>query len=161
MQIEPLRLTINGETVDLLARPGQTLLSVLRDDLEMTGTKTNCLEAECGVCAVAMDGMVVNACLLLARQAEGHEITTIEGLAADPVGRALQASFVRCGAVQCGYCIPGMIVAARALLADNPDPGREEIREGLAGVLCRCTGYRKIVDAVRAAADDLAREGAR
>jgi aerobic carbon-monoxide dehydrogenase small subunit len=147
-----VRLTVNGEVSDLAIEPDRMLLDVLRAELGLTGVKTNCLEAECGVCTVLVDGMAVNSCTMLAVTAEGCEITTIEGLARDGGLHPLQQAFIDHGAVQCGYCIPGMILSAKAFLDENPEPTDAEIREALAGNLCRCTGYQKIVDAVRDAA---------
>ena len=159
----PIALEINGERHEALVEPDRTLLDVLRSDLGLTGTKTNCLDAECGVCTVLVDGQAVNSCLYLAVVAQGRAITTIEGLAPAGSGLApagtlhpLQAAFVEHGAVQCGYCIPGMILAAKAYLDEHPQPSEAQIREALAGNLCRCTGYQKIVDAVLAAAGRLA-----
>jgi aerobic carbon-monoxide dehydrogenase small subunit len=143
-----LTLTINGDRHEVLTEPHRTLLDVLRVDLGLTGTKENCLEAECGVCTVLLDGMAVNSCILLAAQCQGREIVTIEGLARDGALDPLQQAFIEHGAVQCGYCIPGMILSAKACLDDRPGAGAEEVREALAGNLCRCTGYQKIVDAV-------------
>ena len=152
-------LWINGETHELAAEPHRSLLSVLRDDLGLTGTKQNCLEGECGVCSVLLDGKVVNACLLLAVQCEGSRIVTIEGLEdADGGLHPLQTAFMQHGAVQCGYCIPGMIIAAKGLLDSDPRPTDAAIREAIAGVLCRCTGYQKIVAAVAAAADQMSQK---
>lgn len=150
-----LELTINGETHQLLAEPHWTLLHVLRNQIGMMGTKENCLEAECGVCTVLLDGRAVNSCLLLAGQAEGHQITTIEGLGTPENLDPLQQAFIECGAVQCGYCIPGMILTAKSFLDEIPGhvPSRQEIREAVAGTLCRCTGYGKIVDAISVSAE--------
>jgi len=148
----PLSLRVNGEAHDLAVEPHRTLLDVLRAELGITGTKENCLEAECGVCTVLLDGMAVNACIVLALQCREREVTTIEGLAAGGALHPVQQAFIDLGAVQCGYCIPGMILAARAYLDGNPTPSEAEIREALAGNLCRCTGYQKIVDAVLSAA---------
>ena len=147
-----LTLTVNGETHQVLAEPHRTLLDVLRTDLGLTGTKENCLEAECGICTVLLDGVAVNACILLAAQCPGRSIVTIEGLAAPGKMHPLQQAFIDDGAVQCGYCIPGMILAAKAYLDENPEPSEDDIREALAGNLCRCTGYQKIADAVMSAA---------
>jgi len=147
-----LELEVNGQRHEALVDPHRTLLDVLRDDLGLTGTKTNCLAAECGVCTVLVDGMAVNACLVLAATARGRAITTIEGLAREGRLHPLQQAFIDHGAVQCGYCIPGMILAAAAFLAERPSPTTDEIREALSGNLCRCTGYGKIVDAVADAA---------
>jgi aerobic carbon-monoxide dehydrogenase small subunit len=147
-----LRLAINGESHDVLVDPARTLLDVLRVDLGLTGTKENCLDAECGVCTVLLDGLAVNACIVLAVQCRDRSVVTIEGLAAGGELSPLQRAFIDHGAVQCGYCIPGMILAARACLDENPDPTEAEVREALAGNLCRCTGYQKIAEAVLAAA---------
>jgi carbon-monoxide dehydrogenase small subunit len=152
MERVPLGLRINGETHELAVEPHRTLLDVLRSDLGLTGTKENCLEAECGVCTVLLDGMAVNACIVLALQCRDREVTTIEGLAVGGALDPLQRAFIDLGAVQCGYCIPGMILAARAYLDENPRPSEADVREALAGNLCRCTGYQKIVDAVLTAA---------
>jgi carbon-monoxide dehydrogenase small subunit len=150
-----LALRINGETHEVLTEPHRTLLDVLRDDLGLTGTKENCLEAECGVCTVLLDGSAVNACILLAAQCQGRDVVTIEGLADGGQLHPLQRAFVERGAVQCGYCIPGMIVSAKAYLDECPEASEAGIREALAGNLCRCTGYQKITDAVAAAAAEL------
>ena len=147
-----LHLTINGERHDVLAEPHRTLLDVLRTDLGLIGTKENCLEAECGVCTVLLEGAAVNACILLAAQCQGRAIVTIEGLAAPGQLHPLQRAFIDHGAVQCGYCIPGMILAAKAYLDTNPEPDGDGVREALAGNLCRCTGYQRIIDAVLSAA---------
>jgi carbon-monoxide dehydrogenase small subunit len=149
---QPLTLTINGIRYDLEVEPHWTLLDVLRRELGLFGTKENCLEAECGVCTVLLDGQAVNACILLALQARGRAVTTIEGLATGDGLDPLQRAFVDLGAVQCGYCTPGMILSAHALLAEGPDPSEDEIRDAIAGNLCRCTGYVNIVRAIRQAA---------
>ena len=161
-----LHLTINGERQTVEIEPHWTLLHVLRDRLGLTGTKENCLEAECGVCTVLLDGKAVNSCILLAMQCDGRAVVTIEGLTIEGLGgperlHPLQAAFIEHGAVQCGYCIPGMILTAKSWLDEHPGlvPSEAEIREALAGTLCRCTGYQKIVDAVAAAAARLAEEG--
>ncbi len=161
MSRKSLDLVINGERHQLQVEPHWTLLQVLRTHLGMMGTKENCLEAECGVCTVLLDGKAVNSCILLAGQAEGRAITTIEGLGDPEHLHPLQAAFIEHGAVQCGYCIPGMILNAKSFLDENPgrQPSRQEIREALAGTLCRCTGYGKIVDAVAAAAQRMADKG--
>ena len=142
------RLRVNGHENAVSAPPHLTLLDVLRDVLRLTGTKECCAEGECGACTVQVEGDAVCACLVLGAEMPGHEITTIEGLA--PGGRLdpVQAAFMDAGAVQCGFCIPGMIMAARALLDHNPRPSREEIQDALSGNLCRCGGYSRIVDAV-------------
>jgi carbon-monoxide dehydrogenase small subunit len=147
-----LGLTINGERHEVLTEPHRTLLDVLRVDLGLTGTKENCLEAECGVCTVLLDGRAVNSCILLAAQCQGRAVTTIEGVARDGALDRVQQAFIDHGAVQCGYCIPGMILSARALIDEHPDADERQVREALAGNLCRCTGYQKIADAVIAAA---------
>jgi carbon-monoxide dehydrogenase small subunit len=154
----PMTLTVNGERYDIEVDADLSLLDLLRDELGLLGTKTNCLEAECGVCTVLVDGAAINSCITLALQCRGKSITTIEGLARDGQLHPLQSAFIELGAVQCGYCIPGMIMAAKALLDENPSPDETEIREGLAGTLCRCTGYQKIVDAVASAAKELRQE---
>jgi carbon-monoxide dehydrogenase small subunit len=156
----PLALSVNGEAYELLVEPDRTLLDVLRTDLGLTGTKTNCLEAECGVCTVLVDGAAVNACLVLAATVRGRAVTTIEGLAHGGTLHPVQQAFIDHGAVQCGYCIPGMIMSAVALLDETPAPTEAEIREALAGNLCRCTGYAKVVDAVAAAARTMAARSA-
>ena len=158
MSRQPLDLVINGEHHQVLVEPHWTLLQVLRSHLGMMGTKENCLEAECGVCTVLLDGKAVNSCILLAGQAEGRAITTIEGLGDPEHLHPLQAAFIEHGAVQCGYCIPGMILSAKSFLDENPGrvPSRAEVREAIAGTLCRCTGYGKIVDAIAAAAKQMA-----
>lgn len=156
-----LNVVINGEPHQLLIEPHWTLLQVLRGQIGMMGTKENCLEAECGVCTVLLDGKAVNSCILLAGQVEGRAITTIEGLGDPEHLHPLQAAFIEHGAVQCGYCIPGMILSAKSFLDENPgrQPSRAEIREAIAGTLCRCTGYSKIVDAVAAAAEHMTNKG--
>jgi len=151
-----LTLTINGQRHEVLTEPHRTLLDVLRADLGLTGTKENCLEAECGVCTVLVDGRTVNACILLAAQCQEREVRTIEGLGRDGQLHPLQRAFIEHGAVQCGYCIPAMILSAKAYLDQHPTPTEGQVREALAGNLCRCTGYQKIVDAVLAAARELA-----
>jgi aerobic-type carbon monoxide dehydrogenase small subunit (CoxS/CutS family) len=151
-----LQLTINGERHEVMTEPHRTLLDVLRVDLGLTGTKENCLEAECGVCTVLLDGHAVNACILLAAQCQGRHVLTIEGLERGGRLHPLQQAFIDHGAVQCGYCIPAMILSAKAFLDECPAPTEAQVREALAGNLCRCTGYQKIADAVLAAARDLA-----
>ncbi|HEV8615535.1 MAG TPA: (2Fe-2S)-binding protein [Methylomirabilota bacterium] len=151
-----LVLSVNGERHEVRTEPHRTLLDVLRTELGFTGTKENCLEAECGVCTVLLDGAAMNACILLAAECQGREVLTIEGLAREGELHPLQRAFIDHGAVQCGYCIPGMILAAKAYLDEHPSPTEAEVREALAGNLCRCTGYQKIAEAVLAAAGELA-----
>jgi carbon-monoxide dehydrogenase small subunit len=148
----PLALTVNGDVHEVLVEPHRSLLDVLRGELGLTGTKENCLEAECGVCTVLLDGAAVNACIVLAAECPGRAITTIEGLARPGELHPLQQAFIDHGAVQCGYCIPGMILSAKAFLDEHPAPSEAQVREALAGNLCRCTGYQKIVQAVLSAA---------
>jgi carbon-monoxide dehydrogenase small subunit len=143
-----LACTVNGDAVRLSVAPGATLLEVLRDDLELTGTKYGCGEGECGACSVMLDGRVVNSCLVLALECQGAEILTIEGLRANGRLHPIQQAFVDHGAIQCGFCTPGMIMAAYALLESNPSPTEDDVKRALEGNLCRCTGYRKIIDAV-------------
>lgn len=151
-----LSLIVNGERHEVRTEPHRTLLDVLRTDLGFTGTKENCLEAECGVCTVLLDGAAMNACILLAAECQGRQVLTIEGLAREGELHPLQRAFIDHGAVQCGYCIPGMILAAKAYLDEHPSPTEAEVREALTGNLCRCTGYQKIAEAVLAAAGELA-----
>ena len=146
-----LLLTVNGMVHEVEARPTARLLDVLRDQLGLTGTKEGCAEGECGACTVIVDGRAVNSCVMLAVQARGKEILTVEGLAPDGELDLLQQKFVEYGAVQCGYCTPGMLMSAKALLMGNPVPSEQDIRIALAGNLCRCTGYSAIVAAVKAA----------
>ncbi|MBC7223281.1 MAG: (2Fe-2S)-binding protein, partial [Anaerolineae bacterium] len=153
-----IRCTINGEVRTLQTTPSERLLDLLRREGYL-GVKHGCEDGSCGACAVLLDGRAVTACTLLAAQADGHTITTLEGIGTPKAMDALQRAFVAYGAIQCGYCTPGMIVAAKALLERNPDPTEEEVREALAGVLCRCTGYVKPVQAVLAAARALRGEG--
>ena len=143
-----LDVTVNGDPYRREIRPDATLLDVLRDDLGLTGTKWGCQTGDCGACTVLVDGEPVVACLQLAQQVSGRAVTTIEGLGSNGDLGDVQAAFVRNGAAQCGFCTPGMIVAAEALLRHNPSPTEAEVRDALAGNLCRCTGYNKIVDAV-------------
>jgi len=144
-----VELTINGERHDADVWAGESLLYVLRERLGLPGSKNACEQGECGSCSVLLDGKLVCACLVLAAQAHGHELVTVEGLAEDGELHPVQAAFAETGAVQCGFCTPGFIVATADLLARNPSPNEDEIREALSGNLCRCTGYAKIFDAVR------------
>lgn len=143
-----VNLKINSKEYNVKVKPTDTLLFVLREKLHLTGTKYGCGEGECGACSIIIDGNLVNSCLVLAVQAEGKEILTIEGYENDTLLKKIQEAFIAKGAVQCGYCTPGMIMAARALLAKNPNPSIYEVRETISGNLCRCTGYVKIIDAV-------------
>jgi carbon-monoxide dehydrogenase small subunit len=147
-----VRLNVNNENYEVIVRPRESLLDVLRNKLDLTGTKEGCNEGDCGACTVIMDGRAVNACLVLAVEAEGRKIMTIEGLSQGPDLHPLQQSFIRHGGYQCGYCTPGMLMSAKAFLDRNPDPTDEEIRRGISGNLCRCTGYAKIVESIREAA---------
>jgi carbon-monoxide dehydrogenase small subunit len=147
-----IALTVNGRARTLDVPPSVTLLDALRDELGLTGAKECCLVGECGACTVMLDGRTVDSCLVLAVEADGAEVTTAEGLTANGRLTALQEAFLDEGAVQCGFCIPGQVVSAHALLADNPSPSLQEIQEGLAGNLCRCGCYWQISDAVLAAA---------
>ena len=152
-----IKLTVNGEEYEVAVDPSRSLLDVLRDDLELTGTKKGCETGDCGACTVILDGKSVNACLVLAVAAKGKSIHTIEGVAQGGKLHPIQDAFINYGAIQCGYCTPGMILAAKALLEENPRPTDWEVREGIAGNLCRCTGYVKIVQAILAAADEMAK----
>jgi carbon-monoxide dehydrogenase small subunit len=144
---------VNGEPLEADLWGGECLLMVLRVTLELPGSKNACEQGECGSCSVLLDGALVCSCLVLGAQAEGHEVVTIEGLAGDEVLHPVQQAFVDAGAVQCGFCTPGLVVAVADLLERSPHPGEDEIREALSGNLCRCTGYAKIFDAVRLAAE--------
>ena len=148
----PLTLTVNGQPYQLDADADRTLLQLLRADLGLTGTKEGCDDSECGACMVLVDGRPVNSCCYLALQTSGREVTTVEGLAGTTDVGVLQRAFLEEGGVQCGYCTPGMLISATALLRSNHAPTDEEIRQALAGNLCRCTGYNKIMAAVRRAA---------
>ena len=149
-----IELTVNGEEYDVLIPPHLTLLEVLREKLELTGTKEGCGEGVCGSCTVLMDGQPVRSCLTLAVEAAGHEITTIEGLTGPKGLDRLQESFINHGAIQCGFCTPGMILTAKALLNENPRPNVEQAKGAIAANICRCTGYTKIVEAIVAAGED-------
>jgi len=148
----PLNLWVNGDPVQSFVREDETLQDLLRDRLALTGTKHGCGEGQCGHCTVLLNGKAVNSCLTLALEAEGGRVLTIEGLAQGDHLHPVQKAFVEAGAIQCGYCTPGMVMAVYALLQENPHPSEEEIREGIKGVMCRCTGYYKIMEAVRRAA---------
>ena len=147
-----IQFVLNGETVEVAFAPHKTLLEVLREDLNLTGTKHGCELGECGTCAVLLDGLPVLSCLALGLDMEGREVTTIEGMAEGGRLHPLQVTFADLGAAQCGYCSPGFLLTAKEMLEKNPDPTRDEIREALSGNLCRCTGYIKIYEAVELAA---------
>ncbi len=150
-----LTFTLNGEKCEVLCDDNRVLLDLLRDDLGMTGTKKGCEEAECGACTVMIDGRPINSCATLAREVEGHDVVTIEGIAKNGMLHPIQKQFIDKWAFQCGYCTPGMIMSAKALLDKNPHPTEMEIREAIEGNLCRCTGYAKIVEAIAAAAAEM------
>jgi carbon-monoxide dehydrogenase small subunit len=149
---QDITLKVNGYTYNLTIETHRTLVEVLRETLGLTGTKKSCAEGECGACTVLMDGRPAASCLVLAVAAQGKEITTIEGLAQGTNLHPLQEAFVKYTAIQCGYCTPGMVMAAKAFLDENADPTADEVRKAISGNLCRCTGYQQIVDAVMAAA---------
>jgi len=150
-----LTVTVNGETVEVAIEPSAMLLDVLRDELGLTGAKEACGQGDCGACTVLLDGKAVNSCMTPAMKAMNKEVLTIEGLGSPGKLHPIQEAFVEHGAVQCGFCTPGMILSAKALLDENPTPTEEEVRVGLSGNLCRCTGYVKIVEAVLAAAEKM------
>jgi carbon-monoxide dehydrogenase small subunit len=145
-----ITFTVNGEQVSVDTPGARRLLDVLREELDMTGTKEGCGEGECGACSVLIDREVVNSCLVAVGQVEGCEVMTVEGLERDGVLTALQQAFIDCGAAQCGICTPGMLMAAHALLRQNPDPTEQDVRTAIGGNLCRCTGYTKIIEAIQA-----------
>jgi carbon-monoxide dehydrogenase small subunit len=153
MEKRIIQLTVNGEEYEVVVAPNQTLLEVLRDDLYLTGTKEGCGEGACGTCTVLLDGKPIRSCLTLAVEIQDREITTIEGLA--PMGELhpVQKAFVEYGAIQCGFCAPGMILTTKALLDENPNPTEQEARQAISGNVCRCTGYAKIVEAMLKAAE--------
>ena len=153
------RFIVNGVEYETAIEPQMTLADVLRDELGLTGTKVSCGTGDCGACTVLIDGKLVLSCLTLAITARDKNILTIEGLTEGAELHPLQTAFVECGALQCGFCTPGQIMASKALLDENPDPTREEVKEALAGNLCRCTGYVKIVDAVLSAAEKMRQGG--
>ena len=153
--------TMNGEPTEFLCEPQQTLLDALRDELQLTGSKEGCSSGDCGACSVIVDGRLVCSCLMLAVEAEGRRIETIEGMAQGDRLHPLQKHFLEAAALQCGFCTPGLLVPAKALLDRNPSPTERQVRYWLAGNLCRCTGYDKVVRAVLAAAADMRQEGGR
>lgn len=148
-----IKLKVNGESYEVAAEPWRTLLEVIRDTIGLTGTKKGCDEGDCGACTVLMNGEAVNSCLVLAIEAQGKDITTIEGLSEGDKLHPIQESFVEHGGLQCGFCTPGMILSAKAFLEKNPNPTEEGIKFAIAGNLCRCTGYIKIIESIQAAAD--------
>ena len=155
-----IQTTVNGDPVEFLTEPNTSLLNILRDELELTGTKEGCGSGDCGACTVMLDGKMVCSCLVLATEVAGKRVETIEGMAEDGQLHPLQQKFLEFGALQCGFCTPGVLVAAKALLEINPDPSEEETRYWLAGNLCRCTGYDKIIRAVLDTAAELRQERA-
>lgn len=156
----PVSLLVNGVRHDVSIKPWRTLLEVLRENLFLTGTKRSCGEGQCGTCTVLIDGKAVNSCLYLAVEAEGRDILTIEGpVEGDPALEKIQQSFVSKGAIQCGFCTPGMVIATKSFLSENPTPSEDDIRDALVGHLCRCTGYVQIIEAIQDAASQLEHEG--
>lgn len=153
MEKKIIHVTVNGQSHELSVQPWKTLLQLLREDLKLTGTKEGCGHGECGSCTVLMEDKTVNSCLVPALEADNKEIVTIEGLSEGETLHPIQESFVSHSGMQCGFCTPGMIMSAKALLDSNPDPSEEEIREGIAGNFCRCTGYTKIIESIGAAAE--------
>jgi carbon-monoxide dehydrogenase small subunit len=153
--VSEIQVTVNGNRHDLRVRNNETLLEMLRERLELTGTKEGCGTGDCGACTVIMGGLAVNSCLVLAVEANGKEVLTIEGLSTAERAHPIQEAFVEAGAIQCGFCTPGMIMSAKALLDDHAEPDSNQIRKALSGNLCRCTGYVKIVEAVESAARKL------
>ncbi len=152
---QTIRFILNGDPVEIEIDPHLTLLQLLRDKLELTGTKEGCGMGECGACTVLLDGKTINSCLFPALEVHGRTVTTIEGLT-DPQGNLhpIQKAFIQYGAIQCGFCTPGMVLSAKALLDERPKPTEEEIRNGIAGNLCRCTGYLQIIQAIKAVSDN-------
>ena len=148
-----VQLTVNGRHQEVAVSPNRTLLALLREDLDLIGTKEGCSEGDCGACLVLLDGIPVNACLTLALEAEGRRVTTIEGIAQGTVLHPVQQAFLEAGSVQCGFCTPGMVLAAITLLEQVPAPTAAQVRAGISGNLCRCTGYQKIVDGVLLASE--------
>jgi carbon-monoxide dehydrogenase small subunit len=155
MEKKKIRFILNGQSHELSVPPWKTLLQVIREDLKLTGTKEGCGHGECGSCTVLMEGKTVNSCLVPAVEVDNKEITTIEGLGTGETLHPIQEAFVSHSGMQCGFCTPGMIMSTKALLDNNPDPSEDEIREGIAGNFCRCTGYTKIIESISAAAEAL------
>jgi carbon-monoxide dehydrogenase small subunit len=149
---------LNGKNVDVEAKPTMTLLELLRGELGVMSVKKGCEQGECGACTVLLDGLPITSCLILAPQVDGRHVTTVEGLAENPLMKELRNAFMENGAVQCGYCTPGMLLSAYALLRDNPHPSEEEVRTGIEGNICRCTGYVKIIEAILDAVERIAPE---
>ena len=152
---QTIDLKVNGQTYEVETQPWRTLAEVLRDQLNLTGTKISCAEGHCGACTVIIDGKAVNSCLMLIAEAQGKEILTIEGVSTGGELHPIQDAFVTHGAVQCGFCTPGLIMGAKAFLLENPDPSDEEIKKALSGHLCRCTGYVQVIEAVKVAAENM------
>lgn len=144
-----IAININGKRISLEVDSDQTLLDAIREELELTGTKKGCEQGDCGACTVLLNGKPINSCLVLAVQADGQEISTIEGMASDEGLHPIQEAFIEHGAVQCGFCTPAMVLNTKALLDENSDPGKEEIKQAISGTLCRCTGYVQIIDAIQ------------
>lgn len=152
--MKQIKLTVNGKQFELNIQPWRTLLEVLREELRLTGVKEGCGIGDCGACTVIMDGKTVNSCLVLAAEVDGKEITTIEGLSNGDKLHPIQEAFIERGGLQCGFCTPGMILSAKALLDENPNPTEDEIKRGIAGNFCRCTGYSSIIESIKAAAQN-------
>jgi aerobic carbon-monoxide dehydrogenase small subunit len=159
MSKEKIQIEVNGKMVTLEVEPDDLLVDVLREDLGLTGTKVGCRAGECGSCSIILNGKVVTSCLIPAMKADGGKITTIEGLEKDGKLHPLQKAFVEKGAIQCGFCTPGMLLSAKNLLDQNPDPTLEEVKIAISGVLCRCTGYQKIIQAIHAASETIRKQG--
>jgi len=159
MPKEMIHFEVNGQKVTLEVDPDELLVDVLRNQLGLKGTKAGCRAGECGACSVIMDGKVVTSCLVPAMKADGSKITTVEGLEKEGELHPLQKAFVEKGAIQCGFCTPGMLLSAKGLLDQNPQPSLEEIKTAISGVLCRCTGYQKIIHAIQSASESTRREG--
>jgi carbon-monoxide dehydrogenase small subunit len=159
MSKEKIQMEVNGKIVTVEVEPSDLLVDVLRENLGLTGTKAGCRAGECGACSVILNGKVVTSCLIPALKAEGGKITTIEGLEKDGELHPLQKAFVEMGAIQCGFCTPGMLLSAKNLLDQNPHPTLEEVKTAISGVLCRCTGYQKIIHAIQAAGETIRNQG--